>query len=189
MALLTEWIVSLPTWTIIRVSGLVSYGLLFVGICLGILYSLPYRRSRTKALVYRLHTVTLGAGFFIGVGHAMLLVVDAYMPFGWKELLVPFAAANAPLWNGLGTLAEYGMLVVFLTTDLKNVLGRRWWRMLHMLAYPVFIMALLHGIGVGTDTPSRAVQALYGASAAIVLALTVYRAGAAGRSKPQRMNA
>ena len=41
------------------------------------------------------------------------------------------------------------LLVV--TSLLRHRLPHRTWRLLHMLTYPIWVLALAHGLGIGTD--------------------------------------
>jgi len=83
----------------------------------------------------------------------------------------------------LGSLAFYGLLIVLLTSDFRILLPRRLWLALHMLAYPVFFLSLIHGIFNGTDTRSPLVFGAYIATAAALLAVTFYRAAAESRAR------
>ena len=56
------------------------------------------------------------------------------------------------------------------------MLATRTWRRAHYLGYGVWGLALLHGLGAGTDTRSAAALALYGTCAGIVVAALVWRA-------------
>ncbi|GIP40536.1 hypothetical protein J31TS4_38160 [Paenibacillus sp. J31TS4] len=173
---MTTWLTALPTWGLIRFSGIASYLLLFAGVVTGILGSLPQAKGPLKARLYRLHSNTLGIGFLLGLAHGMLLAVDAYMPYSWREVIVPFAAAQDPLWAGLGSLAFYGSLLILLTTDFKALIGGKAWRMIHLLAYPVFAMTLLHGLGSGTDSSSVWMKGCYAVTGLAVVSLTAVRA-------------
>jgi cytochrome b561 len=52
----------------------------------------------------------------------------------------------------------------------------RAWRLLHYLTFAVFVLALAHGVGAGTDTQSEWAQYLYAACGLLVFNLLVYRA-------------
>lgn len=178
---MTAWVLGLPTWEMIRFCGLLSYFMLFVGVSLGILYSMPGWSPKTKGRLYKLHSAATIASMFIGIFHAMLLVVDTYMPFSWSELLLPFTASHAPLLNGLGTVAAYGLIVIILTTDLRNKLSRKVWRAVHIGAYPAFVMALIHGMGGGTDTKEGWIFLLYVCTFTVVTILLIVRAFQGGK--------
>ncbi|REE68011.1 ferric reductase like protein [Paenibacillus taihuensis] len=173
---MNDFIVNLPTWPIIRSLGIASYVMLALGICLGILYSFPQWSRESKADIYKLHSFLTIGGTAVGLMHGVFTVIDTYMPFSWRELLVPFAAQNHPVLNGLGILAAYGMLIVILTTDLRNKLKKKLWFLIHLSSYPIFVMAFIHGYFLGTDTSMPAVRLLYLVTAAAVILLTVARA-------------
>ncbi|WP_019121237.1 ferric reductase-like transmembrane domain-containing protein [Brevibacillus massiliensis] len=172
---MVELISTWPIWQTIRVLGMVSYLLLFTGICLGILYSMPFWKGKTKAALYKYHSSATVAGVFCGIFHAMLLVIDLHMPFSWKEILIPFASRNEPLWNGLGTLALYGMLIITFTTDIRTKLKKNVWRAIHFCSYPAFIAALAHGMGAGTDTKRFPIYLMYICTSGIIVLLSVIR--------------
>ncbi|MFD2369533.1 ferric reductase [Brevibacillus sp. GCM10020057] len=178
---MTEWLLRLPAWEMIRGFGLLSYFMLFAGVSLGILYSMPGWSPRTKGRLYKLHAAATTAGMFIGIFHAMLLVIDTYMPFSWSELLLPFTASHDPLLNGLGTVVVYGMIVIILTTDLRNKVSRRAWRAIHIGAYPAFVLALIHGAVIGTDTKEGWIFLMYVCTFTIVTILLIVRAFQGGK--------
>lgn len=170
-----SYILQLPLWQIIRYTGVVAYLLLTLGMCLGIVYTFPNWRGKIKANIYKWHTVGTISGTAIGLLHGMTTVIDTYMPFSWKEVLVPFAAQQHPVGYGLGTIAAYGALFVILTTDLRNKIGKKIWLTLHMFSYPVFVLSLLHGLFTGSDSARPGIQLLYGLSVFLVLCLTILR--------------
>ncbi|NGQ95912.1 ferric reductase [Brevibacillus sp. SYP-B805] len=172
---MVAFLTSLPTWELIRFLGLLAYLLLFAGVSLGMLYSMPVWKGKGKAALYKCHSTVTVAGTFCGILHAMILVIDTYMPFSWLEILIPFRAAYKPLWNGIGTLAAYGTLILILTTDLRNRMPHKLWRMIHIGSYPVFLAALIHGLGVGSDTKHPAVYLMYVLSFGIMVLLLIVR--------------
>jgi sulfoxide reductase heme-binding subunit YedZ len=181
-----DWVLHCPTWPLIRMLGLASYAMLFLGVALGIGYGFPGLGDSSKRAVYRLHAVATWLAFLTGLLHGMLLYVDTYQPFEWREVFVPFRAANEPFGNGIGTIALYGIILLLLTTDLRHRLGRKLWLGLHLMAYPVFGLALLHGLLTGTDLRLPAGKLLYESIGGIVVGLALLRFAAsrfAGRAK------
>jgi predicted ferric reductase len=172
---LVSFVLSLPTWPIIRVLGIMSFILLTVGICLGITYGMPFWSRSTKGTLYKIHSIATISGTALGLLHGVVTVIDTYVTFSWKEVLIPFTAQYSPILSGLGTLCGYGMLIVILTTDLRNKIKRKVWLALHMLSYPIFIMALIHGFFIGTDSSLPGIRMMYTGSIILVLALTAIR--------------
>lgn len=161
---------------IARVTGLFAYYLLFAGMFLGILYGAPALKGPWKARVYRWHTRSQGAGMIFVLAHILILVIDAYSPFNWSELLIPFSTPEHPIAYGIGSISFYLSLIVLLTSDFRLLMPKKLWITLHMLSYPVFFLALLHGIYSGTDTQTPAIFIGYLASAGILILVTFYRA-------------
>ncbi len=172
---MATFITHLPTWEIIRILGITSYLLLFVGVSLGILYGMPLWKGKQKAQVYKIHSLATIGGTFGGVLHAIFLTIDTYAPFSWKEILIPFTAEDQPFWNGLGTIALYGVLIIILSTDLRNKLKKKLWFAIHLCSYPMFVIALIHGLGSGTDTKLLPVYLMYTVTCGIVLLLVIIR--------------
>ena len=70
---------------------------------------------------------------------------------GLFALLVPFADAAHPFWVGLGALAFELVVALVVTSLLRRHLSRRTWKGIHWLAYAAWPLALIHGIGMGSD--------------------------------------
>ncbi|UKS24352.1 ferric reductase-like transmembrane domain-containing protein [Paenibacillus sp. HWE-109] len=170
-----QWLVDLPTWSLIRVFGILSYLSLFVGMAIGISYSLPYWKGPKKAQLLRWHTYANYTGTLLALAHTILLVIDAFMPFEWKEILIPFTAKQSTGLNGMGTIAVYGLLLLILTTDLRNKLRRKLWLAFHMLSYPIFLLALLHGLFIGTDSANVWIKTMYVSTFLLLVGLTAAR--------------
>jgi sulfoxide reductase heme-binding subunit YedZ len=58
---------------------------------------------------------------------------------------------------------------------LRHRIGRRTWRGLHWLAYACWPVALLHGLGTGTDSGTLWLRGLAVACSATVLAALAWR--------------
>ncbi|WP_158560908.1 ferric reductase-like transmembrane domain-containing protein [Paenibacillus contaminans] len=170
-----EWITAWPTWEMIRIFGVISFVLLSLGVCIGIMSSIPVWKGRAKLAIYKLHMAATIVGTGIGLLHGAVTVIDKYVPYSWYEVLVPFTAEYEPLLSGLGTLAAYGMLVVIFTTDIRGRLGKKAWRTIHMLSYPLWIMTLVHGFYLGSDSGSHRIRFLYMFSIVSVLSVTMLR--------------
>lgn len=172
---MNEFIVNLPMWQIIRSLGIISFIMIAVGITLGISYSYPIWNGKTKARIYKWHTLMTNTGTLLGLLHGAFIVIDTYAPMSWKEVLVPFTASAHPVLNGFGTLAGYGLLVLIFTSDIRSKLNKYVWRATHLLAYPIFGAALIHGFALGTDTANVAVRWMYVLSVLLIVGMTVLR--------------
>ncbi|WP_458245949.1 ferric reductase-like transmembrane domain-containing protein [Streptomyces sp. MAI_2237] len=144
---------SATLWYANRATGAVCLILFTVVVLLGIAVRL---RGRLPGLprfgTVTLHrTLSLSATAFLAL-HIALAVLDTYVDITPTDVLVPFVSAYQPLWLGLGTVALDLMLAVLFTSLLRERIGHRTWRALHWLAYAAWPVALVHGIGIGTDT-------------------------------------
>ncbi|MFC5451967.1 ferric reductase-like transmembrane domain-containing protein [Paenibacillus aestuarii] len=174
---MVHFLISLPSWTLIRWFGLAAYISLFIGMALGILYSFPQLKGTAKLRTMQIHTLANHLGTGLALLHALLLVIDAYMPFDWHELLIPFTAGHSPGLNAIGTIAMYGLLLLVFTTDIRHKLKRKLWLAFHFLAYPIFALALVHGLLLGSDSAQQMIKMMYAATAAVLILLTALRAG------------
>ncbi|MGW2233062.1 ferric reductase-like transmembrane domain-containing protein [Streptomyces sp. NPDC001759] len=140
-------------WYANRATGAVCLVLFTAVVLLGIGVRL---RGRLPGLprfgTVTLHrTLSLSATAFLAL-HIALAVLDGYVNITLTDVLIPFVSAYRPLWLGLGTVALDLLLAVLVTSLLRERVGHRAWRALHWLAYAAWPVALVHGIGIGTDT-------------------------------------
>lgn len=87
-----------------------------------------------------------------------------------------FMAHEHPVLYGMGTLSLYGLILLLLTSDFRQKLSKGVWLTIHLLAYPIFMMAMAHGFFAGTDSQLPAIKWMYGATFAITLTLLGGRA-------------
>ncbi|MEV7340007.1 ferric reductase-like transmembrane domain-containing protein [Streptomyces sp. NPDC093544] len=140
-------------WYANRATGAICLVLFTVVVLLGVAVRL---RTRLPGLprfgTVSLHrTLSLSAIAFLAL-HITAAVVDGYVNITVLDVLVPFASDYQPLWLGLGTVALDLTLAVLVTSLLRERIGLRTWRAVHWLAYASWPIALIHGIGIGTDT-------------------------------------
>jgi sulfoxide reductase heme-binding subunit YedZ len=88
---------------------------------------------------------------------------------------VPFASDWAPLWIGLGALSFDVLAAVVVTSLLRGRIPYRLWRQVHWLAYAAWPLALVHGLGAGTDTATPWMRSVEVACLAVVGAVLSWR--------------
>lgn len=138
-------------WYLSRGTGVVSLLLLTSAVVLGVAGSL---RARPRVLLAGLHrNLPLLAIAFV-IAHVLTTVADGYAPIGVKDAIVPFLSPYRPVWLGLGTVAFDLLLALVATSLLRARIGLRGWRAVHWLAYLSWPIALMHGLGTGTDSKS-----------------------------------
>jgi sulfoxide reductase heme-binding subunit YedZ len=140
-------------WYLTRATGLVALVLLTATVVLGIVSSVGWTTERwPRFLSQSVHrNLSLFCLALIAI-HVVTTVADGYVPIGFLDAIVPFRTPYRPLWVGFGALALDMLLAVAITSGLRRRIGTRAWRNVHWLAYVCWPIALLHGMGSGTDT-------------------------------------
>lgn len=166
----------MTTWIILRAAGIGAYLMLFLSVCWGLIGTTGLFGKRiSKASATEVHLYMSTTGLFLLAIHLGGLLVDRFMPFGFKELLVPMQGAFKPVAVAFGIVAMYVMVFVIVVSLLRRPIGARPWRITHLLPVPAFTLALVHGIFAGTDTVRPAMWWTYVVTALIVLFLVVVR--------------
>jgi DMSO/TMAO reductase YedYZ heme-binding membrane subunit len=167
-----------PLWYITRATGLVALVLLTVSMALGLLSSVRYqRRGWPRFVTAGLHrNASVLACAFTGV-HIITTLADGFVPIRLQDAVIPFISAYRPVWLGFGAIAFDLMLALTITSLIRARLSYRAWRLVHWTAYLCWPVAVLHGLGTGSDTPVRWVLALTLGCVAVVAGLLGWRLG------------
>jgi len=164
-------------WYLSRSSGFVAFGLLWLSMVFGLVITNKMARvwpGGPTAFDLHQHVSLLALGFTLF--HGFILMGDAYIHYSVAQIAIPFAsAAYRPLWVGIGQLGFYVMALVALTFYVRRTIGHRTWKTIHALSFVMFAMALVHGMGSGTDSGTWWAGALYWLAGGSVLFLTIYR--------------
>ncbi|MEJ2287613.1 MAG: ferric reductase [Deinococcales bacterium] len=139
-------------WTLNRLAGVAAYVLLALSVSLGaVLQSRFVPAWLARPLQYGWHGLLSGFGLALTAVHVAFVTVDTQKPQTLAAVLVPGRATYAPFALALGTLAAYAALAVYLSFAAKSRLARPLWTGLHLLAYPAFVLATVHGWLAGSD--------------------------------------
>ena len=71
----------------------------------------------------------------------------------------------------LGIIAFYAMVIVTITSYLRNHLNHWFWRLTHYLGIVAFLFIIFHGLRNGTDLKAGPISAIYLIMSMILLAL------------------
>jgi predicted ferric reductase len=158
------------TWYLTRSSGFVSLILLTASVAFGVVSMARLRTTAWPRFVTQaLHrNVSLLAICFLG-GHIATSVLDGYVPIGWLDAVVPFISAYRPVWLGLGALALDLLIAVVMTSLVRRHISHGAWRAVHLTAWLAWPIAVLHGLGTGSDSQAGWGQLVYLACALVVL--------------------
>ncbi|HEY5333715.1 MAG TPA: ferric reductase-like transmembrane domain-containing protein [Solirubrobacterales bacterium] len=165
-----------PWWLASRAAAIVAFVLITVSVVLGLLMAskLTSRPGLKRNLVKVHEQVALAALVAIGA-HGVLLLGDAWLKPGITGITIPFTLEYRPVWTGMGILAGYLALVLGPTFYWRRKIGARRWRQIHRATVVVFVLAVAHSLGSGTDGASTWFRVLVLGSAAVVLILFVLR--------------
>ena len=178
---------STALWYLTRGSGMVALLLLSATVVLGIVASVGWTAHHWPRFVSQgLHrTLSLYCIVLVGV-HIVSTVADGYVPISLVDAVVPFASPYRPLWVGMGAIAFDLLLAVAVTSALRSRIGVGAWRAVHWTAYACWPVAVLHGIGSGSDTKLSMGLAVNIMSLLAVAAALVWRLMATGPGTDQR---
>ena len=174
-------------WDTARAGGIVSWCLLAAGVLWGLAISTKATVGRVRPnWMLDLHRFLGGlAVVFVGV-HVAAIVLDSFVHFGLAEVLVPLASSWHPVAVAWGIVAMYLVLAVELTSLARKRLPKRVWHGIHLLAYPTFALATIHGLSAGTDRHNLVWQLVVWATVAAIAVLTAVRVVGLSRRPPPR---
>ena len=180
-----------PLWYATRGAGVALLLVLTATVALGVGTSLRIGgRSIPRFVTALLHrNLGLLAVVLLAV-HIVTTVLDPFAHIGVRDALVPFSASYRPLWLGMGTVATELLVAIAVTSVLRRWIGRRTWRLVHWTAYASWPVAVVHGLGTGSDAQAPWMIGITAACVTAVLLAVVTRLGAGWRSRlPLRLAA
>jgi len=170
-------------WFLTRSTGAVALVLLTASVLLGLLGTLRLSgRNWPRYTIEALHRDVSLLVLAVLVVHIVTTVLDSFAPIGLPAAVIPFISSYRPFWLGLGALAFDLLLAVTITSLVRRRLGYARWRAVHWLAYASWPIAVLHGLGTGSDTRLWWMLALTAACVAAVAAAVCARLARAERS-------
>lgn len=163
-------------WYVARAGGITAWALVAAATLWGLVLSTRVAKGKVSpAWVLDMHRFLGGLSVVFTVVHVTALVADSYIDFTLAGVLVPFASSWRPGAVALGVVSMYLLAAVEATSLLQRRIPRKWWRRVHGLSAPLYLLATLHTLVVGTDAPHPALRvALVGSLAAFTF-LFAYR--------------
>jgi methionine sulfoxide reductase heme-binding subunit len=163
-------------WYLTRATGLVSLLLLTGSVVLGIIGANRLSTPRWPRLVTGgLHkNLSMLAVAFLAV-HIVTAVTDSFVTITWLNVVVPLTGTYRPVWLGLGAVASDLLIALIVTSIARRHIGYRAWRLVHWAAYACWPVALVHGLGTGTDARQPWAIAVFLGSLALVCGATWWR--------------
>lgn len=166
-------------WYLGRGTGVVALVMFTLAVVLGIVN----RSGRSVAWLPRfavtdLHKTAALTGVSLVAIHVGTLLFDPYAQLRLVDLVAPFGGAYRPLWLGLGTTALDLLVAVTATSLLRHRIGPRLFKAVHWATYALWPVALLHGLGTGTDAATPWFRGIAVACAAAVALAVQWRLSA-----------
>lgn len=161
------------TWALLRSTGVIALALLSLSVVLGIAGP-AIRQPRARLVSVSLHRTSAVVGTVLLAGHVVLAVVDSWVPVSPLAAVIPGISQWEPLWIGLGAVSLDLLAALMITSALRTRNPRAWWKW-HRLAYPVWLLAIAHAFGLGTDRTGWVMLGLAGVSLVAVVAAAVAR--------------
>ena len=179
LSMVSSFIGSSPKgfWYLSRASAFAALGLLWVSMLLGLLITDKMAKSWPGAPVaFALHEFVSLLGLAFGLFHALILLGDHYINYTVAQILMPFGSVNYhPIWVGVGQIGFYTWAIISATFYIRQFIGSKAWKYIHYLSFFNFVIAILHGIASGTDSPATWAQSVYWIMGGSILFFTVVR--------------
>lgn len=167
-------------WYTTRGAGAVSLVLLSAVVVLGLLARVRFEtRGWPRFLSAAVHGDLALMTLVFLLLHIVTAVVDPFTHLELIAAVVPFGSYYRTLWLGLGVIAFEMLIAIVATSLLRRRLGARAWRAIHWLAYASWPIAVVHGIGTGTDGTALWMLVIDGLCVGAVGAALVWRLVAA----------
>ncbi len=160
-------------WYLNRGSGVVALVLLTATTVLGVLALDGRPGTRVpRFVVQAVHRNVALLAVLTVATHVATAVLDEFVDIRWWHAVVPFTGTYERVWLGLGAVAVDLLVVVIVTSLLRNRLRRRTWYALHQSAYLLWFTSILHGAGMGTDLAGPQWPVTAACAGAVAAALT-----------------
>jgi len=163
-------------WLAGRASGITAFLLVACSVMLGLAMATKILRGRVKPpVLVKLHEHLALSGLVAIAVHAITLLGDAWLDPGPLGVLVPFTMDHEPLFTGLGVIAAYLAALLGLSYYARRRIGTKRWRSLHRLTLLVYVLAVVHTLGAGTDAATPWLRAIMLVTGAPILFLALLR--------------
>lgn len=164
---------ALGYWTVGRITGFVTYGLLTVAVSLGIFLSLRHGKiDRAFRIAERAHPIVMLIAGSILINHVVGFLL---IGFPLYSAVIPFTTTFRPLSIGAGAISLWIGLFLFISTYFIRKIGYGTWRTIHYLGFLAWVLALVHGVASGHDSRSLPIIAIYLAGVLLVGGLLTAR--------------
>ena len=164
-------------WYVTRASGFVAWALLAIAVLWGLfITNKTLTKTAAPAWVLDLHRHLGGLAVVFVAIHVGALPLDTFTSWGWRDLFVPMASPWHPGAIAWGIVAMYLLVAIEVTSLLGRHFPKKWWRRVHILSFPLYVIASVHLFAAGTDSANVVARWLV----VTVSTLIVFLAGVRG---------
>ncbi len=176
-------------WYVTRATGFVSWALLAVAVLWGLfITNKTLHRSTAPAWVLDLHRHLGGLAVVFVAVHVAALPLDGFTHWGWRDLFVPMLSTWHPGAIAWGIVGMYLLVAIEVTSLLGRRFPKKWWRRVHMLSVPLYVLASIHLFAAGTDSSNVVVTWMVVTTSTLIVFLTFASALAAAKPREARAN-
>lgn len=176
-------------WNVLRAAGIGAYLMLWAAIAWGMIATTGLGATKfARASSTTMHRFLSTAGLTLLGLHLIGVLLDTSVKFKPLDLVIPGRSEFRPLAIAFGIIAMYAIVAIIATSFARKQIGVTWWRRVHLLSIPAFMMALMHGIASGTDTQRPWMFWIYMATGLSTVFLLLVRGTSARpkRAKPAK---
>ena len=172
-------------WLASRAAGIVALGLITASVMLGL--TMANKLLPAGATTQRIHEHLSVAGAGRRSWPTVLtLLGDSWLHPGLAGIAVPFTMGYRTVFTGLGIMAGYLAAALGLSFYVRRRIGARLWRKAHRFTPVVYLLALVHTLGAGTDASTSWLRTFMLATGVPILALIGMRLRPGRSSAPKR---
>jgi methionine sulfoxide reductase heme-binding subunit len=139
-------------WFASRALGIVAMLLLGISVAAGLIMAGRLaRRPGLPAKLKDFHEASTLVTLALIAGHGGLLLFDSYLRPGLAGISLPFALSYRPLFTGIGIIAGWLAALLGLSFYARKRIGVSTWRFMHRFTVVVYLLAVAHVLGAGTN--------------------------------------
>ena len=163
-------------WLASRAAGIVALLCITLSVAVGLaMAGRVSRNPRLARVLLAVHQQAALAGLVAIAVHGITLLGDRFLSPGPAGIAIPFMIGHEPLWTGLGVIGGWLAALLGLSYWIRNRIGPAVWRKLHRATILVYVLAVAHTLGAGTDAAEPWMRALLLTTGAPILFLFLVR--------------
>jgi methionine sulfoxide reductase heme-binding subunit len=142
-------------WIASRAFGVVALILAAVSVGMGLAMAMRAAKGPgAMAKLKQAHEATALTTLIFIAAHGLALLGDSYLRPGLSGIAIPFVMAHKPVWTGLGVVGGWLAALLGLSFYVRRWIGPKLWRKMHRWTLAVYLLAVVHTLGAGTDARS-----------------------------------